>query len=56
MAIETDNPIDEEIDIEEEAVVSLPEDGEEEAAPSPPKKNKKRFGYRRVGFLYQMVW
>ena len=30
MAIETDNPIDEEIDIEEEAVVSLPEDGEEE--------------------------
>ncbi len=29
MAIETDNPIDEEIDIEEEAVVSLPEDGEE---------------------------
>ena len=32
MAIETDNPIDEEIDIEEEAVVSLPEDGEEEVA------------------------
>ena len=31
MAIETDNPIDEEIDIEEEAVVSLPEDGEEVA-------------------------
>ena len=30
MAIETDNPIDEEIDIEEEAVVSLPEDGEQE--------------------------
>jgi chaperonin GroES len=32
MAIETDNPINEEIDIEEEAVVSLPEDGEEEVA------------------------
>ena len=32
MAIETDNPIDEEIDIEEEAVVSLPEEGEEEVA------------------------
>ena len=30
MAIETDNPINEEIDVEEEAVVSLPEDGEEE--------------------------